>query len=305
VSEGVDALGHPDPAALAAARKAFDCVYLKDTTRADVDALHAAGLGVYLIGESTGRRSLLGSGAGQTDAVAYLAQAAALGAPPEAAIIIAEVDFDAQPAELATIVAYYHGAQSVAGTRTWGYGGYLAVKALFDSRVITGALQTYGWSGTPTSWDGRAQLQQYSNAQVIAGTGVDLDRAMTGGLPGAWLPPTSPTAKDSTMLLIVGRTGYSWDGKTAPLIIGPTTPPSALWTALSAALPPAVLTATEWADLQATVMANTKPAPAVDPAALGAAIAAAFAAHPPTATIDPGPIAAAVIADLQAQLAKP
>lgn len=188
-TEGVDALGHPEPTALRAAGRVFVGQYLKALSRPRVDAYHAAGIDVVLIAETDGRGSLGGAARGVQLARAAMVAAAALGAPPAAAIYLAEVDFDPTPAELPIIVDFYRGAQTILAARLGGYGGYAAIKAMFDARVVTYGMQTYGWSRG--KWDGRAQIQQYLNAQHMAGATVDFDRATTAAF-GAWTAAPAP-----------------------------------------------------------------------------------------------------------------
>lgn len=94
-------------AALAVQKGAgFCCRYLKNLSRSEIAALHAAGLAIVLIFESTARRALGGAPSGATDGARALAAARALGAPDSAAIY-ATADFDVTPAQEADVMAYF------------------------------------------------------------------------------------------------------------------------------------------------------------------------------------------------------
>src|SRR5262249_50828244 len=85
----------------------FDHVgrYTKNVTRSEIDALHAAGLGVWLIFETTATRALSGAPAGKVDAALTMKQCAALGAPA-GLTIFATVDTDPPASQLGIIRAY-------------------------------------------------------------------------------------------------------------------------------------------------------------------------------------------------------
>lgn len=183
---GYDALGHPSPAAVG--RGHFVAQYLKNLTRAQVDAYHAAGVHVVLVWETTGQRSLSGYAAGVLDGKAALAAMILLGAPPTVACYFAEDDFNVTAAQAPTVVAYMRGVASVLGrARTGFYGGLLAVRAVQAAGITAYEWQTYAWSGG--QWAPSTELQQYLNGQTLAGTGVDYDRATVPAY-GAWLAPT-------------------------------------------------------------------------------------------------------------------
>ncbi len=84
------------------------------------------------------------------------------------------------------VAAYFKGAASVLGlARIGAYGGYWLIKYLFDNSLITYGWQTYAWSGSPTQWDPRAHIQQYSNGVIMSGQSVDYDRSMKSDF-GQW-----------------------------------------------------------------------------------------------------------------------
>jgi hypothetical protein len=163
----------------------FVAQYLKDLTPALVTAYHSAGVTVVLISETTGQRSLGGRAAGIVDARIAAHQADVLGAPGDTAIYFAEDDFDVTAQQVAQVVAYMLGVKSVLGSRTGFYGGIRPLAAVAQAGAASYLWQTYAWSGG--RWDPRAALEQYLNGQLLAGTGVDLDRAVNAF--GGWAPP--------------------------------------------------------------------------------------------------------------------
>ena len=199
--EGCDYVSGPTPAQLKAAGIKFVMRYLsdgykggdpnkpnnpKDITLAEAKALHAAGVGIGLVFETTANRALGGSIAGRSDAKAARRQATQLGFPAVLPIYYA-VDFEASSAELKKVVAYFTGACAFekSAKLVGVYGGYMTVKTVLDAKVADYAWQTYAWSGG--AWDPRAQIQQYENAAKIGSATVDRDR-LVHTLGGHWLP---------------------------------------------------------------------------------------------------------------------
>lgn len=109
----------------------------KQLTKAEAATLHAAGLGIWLVFESTADRAKAGRAAGVADAKTARSKAAALGYPAACPIFFA-VDFDAAAS---TVSAYFDGVKSVLGDRAGVYGG-INVVGLADW-----AWQTTAWSG--------------------------------------------------------------------------------------------------------------------------------------------------------------
>ena len=184
VIEGVDAYGKPTPAGLVAVGRKFVARYLKNVTRAEIDADHAAGLTVVLISETTGRRALEGSMAGVECGRADLLLLHALGVPPGVAVYWAEDDLDVQPAQVPAIVQAAKAYRAtLAGYRTGFYGGLRAVTAVGEAGAADFLWQTYGWSGG--KWYPKVTLEQYLNGQNLPGAVVDFDRALTPAY-GGW-----------------------------------------------------------------------------------------------------------------------
>lgn len=141
----------PDPAALKAAgfetvvryisrRAGAKGVSRKDLTKAEAKRLHAAGLGILLVWETTASRAGEGKAAGVADAKAAEAQAAALGYPADLPIFYA-VDSDMTAAQ---VRPYFAGVKSVSKRPVDGsYGG---VK-IADAALTDYVWQTQAWSG--------------------------------------------------------------------------------------------------------------------------------------------------------------
>lgn len=190
--EGVDGVSVPGGAELRASGKHFVGRYLstpgnaKNLRKAEVADLHAHGLGIALIFETTGKSFEGGRAAGVADAKLALDGLRALGAPSSVAVYFA---VDANPhGHEASIVSYIEGASSVLGHgRTGVYGGLGAVDSCFKAAACRFFFQTYGWSGSPTVWHRARHLGQYRNGVSLAGHQVDLDRQVKAAA-GLWLP---------------------------------------------------------------------------------------------------------------------
>lgn len=113
----------------------------KHLEHAEVRALHAAGLGIWVIGEGLANRATAGHAAGVTDARAVLAAANALGVPKACPLFLA-VDFDAAPD---AVRPYFEGAKTVLGKRLGVYGGIRVTMGLRD--LCDWRWQTAAWSG--------------------------------------------------------------------------------------------------------------------------------------------------------------
>ena len=190
----------PPIADLKAAGISFVCRYLstdasKNLSAAERDRLHAAGISIVLVWETTGTEALGGYGQGMADGAAARTQADALGFPKSLPIYYA-VDFNQTASQKQTVLDYLHGVADAEGSkaRVGVYGGIASVAAALDAGFGFG-WQTYAWSNG--QWDIRAQLRQTHNDQKIGGADVDLDQAMAASY-GQWTPsdavnPPSPT----------------------------------------------------------------------------------------------------------------
>lgn len=192
----------PYASAIRAAGIAHVGRYLKSLTVGEVAALHAAGLGLWLIFESTADRALAGASAGSADGVTAARQAQALGAPPSTAIA-ATVDLDPSVAQLPQVLAYLDVFRSSSSRRglTYACGAVLSRDA--GTPWLAGAI---GWSGSRAYYATKAaaivqgpQVNAHATATWEGGTWPALPFAYDPDLLarddfGLWLPPTATTA---------------------------------------------------------------------------------------------------------------
>lgn len=145
----------------------------KGISKAEYDALEAAGINVVYIYEEDGKELLGGYDAGVR--VAKAAEAFRIGQGMPVKPIYFNVDYDAPESDQIAIFSAILGIASVIGKERIGlYGGYKIIKAAFDLGAITWGMQTYAWSNG--QWDSRAQLRQWSNGEY--GGSVDFQYAM-------------------------------------------------------------------------------------------------------------------------------
>ena len=200
--KGIDyAWQHPAPAAIKSGGYAFAFRYFstdpsKDLSLVEAKALHAEGIEIGVVWESMATRALDGYLAGKKDAQTALAKLKAVGNPD--GVVYFALDFDLKDyakllpdlpvfaiRKLGPVAHYFSGVLSVLPvTRVGGYGGYYAIKRLFNAQLITYGWQTLAWSGG--QWEPRAQVRQVGGA-VVGGVKCDLNKAMHPDY-GAWLP---------------------------------------------------------------------------------------------------------------------
>jgi len=199
-------------AAMKAAGISFAVRYLstdpsKNLSPSERDALHAAGISIVLVWETSGTEALGGYNQGMSDGAAARAQANGLGFPAGLPIYYA-VDFPQTPGQTSTVLDYLHGVADAEGSkaRVGVYGGLESVRTALDAGFGWG-WQTYAWSGGV--WDARAVLRQSLNDQELGGVSVDLDEAMTA-LYGQWAPSGAgpgPTPAPGRPSVVQGATG--------------------------------------------------------------------------------------------------
>src|SRR5438034_2794646 len=190
------AWGRPSIDSLKAAGITFACRYLsygpavggKNLELGEAARLRSAGIDVvsnwewygdwshdYSGGYTTGRRHALDADPMHRD------RGGPAGRP-----IYFSTDFNPTTAQLPTVGDYARGnASAISLARTGAYGGYRAIKYLFDNHLITWGWQTYAWStfsDDPSRpelaylhWDPRAQLRQTKNGVLIGGGDCDID----------------------------------------------------------------------------------------------------------------------------------
>lgn len=185
---GLDYTGNLSAAQHKAVGSSFACRYLSNGNSKDLDpgeaaALLKGGVDVVVVWETVGSRALQGHAAGEADARAAEAEAQRLGLPAHRPIYFA-VDFDEAPSQAGAVAAYFQGVRTVLPKSAVGvYGGYWVVKRLHEAGLVGYIWQTYAWSGGQLH--PAANIYQYSNGHVVAGVGVDYNRALTADF-GQW-----------------------------------------------------------------------------------------------------------------------
>lgn len=187
---GIDyAWHHPNPAAIKAAGYSFVIRYLshdptKDITAGEVVGLHAGGLGILLVFETTGGRATAGFAAGQADAEEAVRRAIALGYPDVCPLFFA-VDEDVA---VSAVEPYFAAVAQFCPARGV-YGGIDVVDPLMAGGAVPFGWQTSAWSGDRLS--ARAQLYQRQRPTLqLAGGDFDEDVVL---LPvNVWGPPATP-----------------------------------------------------------------------------------------------------------------
>ena len=200
--KGIDyAWQHPAPAEIKKdgygfAFRYFSDDHTKDLSLGEAKALHADGIAIGVVWESTSNRALDGYLAGKKDAQIALAKLKAVGNPD--GVVYFALDFDVPDyakllpdfpvfaiRKLGPVAHYFAGILSVIPVaRVGGYGGYYPIKRLFDAKLISYGWQTLAWSGG--RWEPRAQVRQVGGA-VVGGVKCDLNKAMHPDY-GVWHP---------------------------------------------------------------------------------------------------------------------
>lgn len=178
----------------------------KGLTRGEVDDLHANGVAVGLVFESTANRALGGRIAGLRDGNVVVEACEQLGWPDYEPVYFA-VDFDATPEQQPAIDEYLRGAAVPLGLPLVGvYGGYHVVKRCWENGTAKWLWQTYAWSGGLVHPE--VHVYQYLNGQTLNGGEVDYNEARKADF-GAWLPspaaPSDITLDDIVLALFAGK----------------------------------------------------------------------------------------------------
>lgn len=182
----------PTPAQLRAAGMRFVIRYIgtpqsaKNLTRAEADALQAAGLALVSNYEAGNAGWMQGGyAAGVAAANAAHPDAVRCGMPPTRPIYFS-ADYNATLDQYKTqIKPCLEGAGSVLGGpgRVGVYGSVYVVTWAMQDGVADWGWQTYAWS--QGQWYPNAQLQQWKNGQPLGSGTVDYDRALVGDY-GQW-----------------------------------------------------------------------------------------------------------------------
>ncbi len=219
------AWARPNLAQLAAAGKRFAGRYVgpgssgKLLTRSEADALAAHGIAVVSLAEGTATGALSGHIRGREHAVAALVHADGCGMPDGKPIYFA-VDFDATPAQLETVAAYFRGVAEILPHQQIGvYGGIRTIDYLIPRGLAAWGFQTYAWSAG--RWSPHATLRQYLNGVTLAGGTVDLCRTTADDI-GQWTPEgtedMTPEQSQQLATILHAVTGIDrGDGQRIPL----------------------------------------------------------------------------------------
>jgi len=197
----------PTPAQIVAGGYAGVLRYLswdssKDISAAERDALHAAGLSIGLVWETTATRAGAGYAAGVADVTAAEAKATALGYPTNIPLFYA-VDFDAL---VAAVLPYFQGVLASSHYPVGVYGSANVVEGI----PAPWKWQTVAWSKGRIS--AQAHLYQTTLPTLPA---CDLNKVLR---PVPLWFPTIPPQEDtmSTFIQVKGSpTVYLTDGITA------------------------------------------------------------------------------------------
>jgi hypothetical protein len=150
----------------------------KRLTRAEAEAITAAGMKIVSVFETTANRPVRGAAAGAVDGAEALKEAKAIGQPLGTAIYFA-VDYDAQPKDYDAIEAYLRAAAAaITGYRVGVYGSYAVIEEMARRGAAQHFWQTYAWSRGKRSQ--RANIYQHKNGVTLAGHTVDLNESYGG-----------------------------------------------------------------------------------------------------------------------------
>ena len=171
--------------AIAAAGYQFAARYLvperlawKRLTRAEAEAITAAGMKVVSVFETTANRPDGGAAAGLEDGVEAYKEAQLIGQPAGSAIYFA-VDFDTKATDYTAIEAYLRAAATkIPGYEIGVYAEYDVIEEMAKRGAAQHFWQTYAWSGGKKS--ARANIYQYKNGQTLAGHTVDFNESYGG-----------------------------------------------------------------------------------------------------------------------------
>ncbi len=144
--------------------------YSKALSWAEAEILHAAGLEILLVWETTAARMRGGAAAGREDGARAYARARELGVPDNAILYFA-ADFDAQPEDMSALRAYLAAAWDQTGPYEVGvYGSYRVIEAMKTS-VAEGFWQCVAWSGGRVSEAMTVYQAQWQGAEEAKALG--------------------------------------------------------------------------------------------------------------------------------------
>jgi hypothetical protein len=191
----------------------------KNLTVAESKELLGAGIEIFLAFEYAPDAAAQGTPQGTKDGQLAKTQLAELEAPPDMASYFA-VDFDIPDyaphladtppnalAKLGPVGKYFQAIKALKyAYEIGGYGGYYAIKRLFDAGLITKGWQTIAWSGGLL--DPRACIYQLAATSSIVGADIDVrEHTATMADYGQWpRPSVSPTTVPPQEGIVVSLT---------------------------------------------------------------------------------------------------
>ena len=201
----------PSPAAIKAAGYSDVLRYVptgfagKDVSLPEIQEIHAAGLGIGFIWETTAQRATAGSPAGQEDGNICKSQLEKLKVSRGSPVFVNVGDFAATPDELNAIVGYYYQFRFALGSDTIFRCGAYATSYLIAHMVAQGqtgiwwqnAIDDQGISGSVVNTHA-SMYQRTSPTKSIAGSkpgDYDEDAFGFGPVPDIpfWKPSVSPS----------------------------------------------------------------------------------------------------------------
>lgn len=229
----------PSPSSIAAAGYMGALRYLgasgdgRAVTANEIAALHAAGLGVGFVYESTSDRTLSGAAGGSADAARANAIADAIGVPDSLPLVLVTIDFGATAAQLRGPIAEYARAAIASSKRpVRAYGHNLAVEILCgELGLFPCAWQCAAWSGTGSGSAGTIQCGDGSNRPLsrfacffqdvgyVLGNSSDhnslhMDRTELlwhpDWMPGTTSPTPQPPKDEDTMDAAIAEDGTAY-----------------------------------------------------------------------------------------------
>lgn len=188
----------------------------KNLTAAEAAALHAAGLGIGVVFESTAQRSLSGAAGGTADGLAAAAQARSVGLPAGAPLLANLADFAATPVQIDTIHDYYFAFRTaIGGYQPGGYGTAYVINQLVAAGAEglwwQNAMDNQGVPGSVVSQHASV-YQRVRPTRVIAGAAAgSFDEDVQGFGPSQvswWMPAARPAVPPAPAAASGTQTGW-------------------------------------------------------------------------------------------------
>lgn len=208
--KGADYAARLDPAKVAALGYRFVVRYIngstdhwKVLTPRERDAIHAAGLGLMCVWETTASRPLSGAAGGRQDGWRAAVDLDRLGCPRNIAVLAA-VDIDVTAANLRQVVAYLEGFRDAVGRPAGVYGDFDVIDAVKGWSAVNWQANARWWSrhpnsppDTPLRVHPAAHMRQYLPTTTPAG---ELDPNVCLRPVRFWHPnPPTPPSKDDNV----------------------------------------------------------------------------------------------------------